>query len=95
MTRRPSALDFRTVPATLMDDQVSKMPAQMPPWPTMKPPGLASVGPAIMLEVHPTLSAASLANGLATEKKPDNTGKHPLQNHVPPPPQECATDLEA
>ena len=84
MTRRPSALDFRTVPATLMDDQVSKMPAQMPPWPTMKPPGLASVGPAIMLEVHPTLSAASLANGLATEKKPDNTGKHPLQNHVPP-----------
>jgi hypothetical protein len=66
-----------------MDDQVSKLPSQMPPRPTIEFPSLASVGAAVMLGIHPTLSGASLANGLATEEKPHKAGKHPLQNHVP------------
>jgi hypothetical protein len=41
----------------------------------MKFPGLAMVGAAVMLKIHPTLSAASWANGLAAEKEPDNAGK--------------------
>jgi hypothetical protein len=65
-----------------MDDQVPKVPPQMPPRPAMKLPGLASVGPAVLFKIHPAFPAASLANGLAAEKEPDNAGKHPLQNHV-------------
>ena len=68
--------------AALMDDQMPKVPSQMPPRSTMKLPSLTAVGPAVMLEIHPTLSGASLANGLAAEKEPDHAGKHPLQNHV-------------
>jgi hypothetical protein len=66
-----------------MDEQVPEVPPQMPPRPAMKLPSLASVGPALMFEIHPTLSGASLADGLAAEKKPDGAGKHPLQNHLP------------
>jgi len=61
----------------------------------MKLPGLALVGPAIMLKIHPTLSAASLADGLTTDEEPDNAGKHPLQNHVPHLPRSAAVNLEA
>jgi hypothetical protein len=72
-----------------MDDQVSKVPSQMPPRPTIEFPSLASVGAAVMLGIHPTFSGVSLANGLATEKEPHKAGKHPLQNHVPTSPK-CA-----
>src|SRR5215467_11876428 len=66
-----------------MDDQVSNVPSQVPPRATIEFPSLASVGAALMLGIHPTLSGASLANGLAAEKEPYKAGKHPLQNHVP------------
>ena len=61
-----------------MDDQVSKVPSQMPPRSTIEFPSLASVGAAVMLGIHPTLSGASLANGLATEKEPHKAGKHSM-----------------
>jgi hypothetical protein len=90
-TRPPSRsrLHLRTVTAAFMDDQVPKVPPQMPPRPTMKLPSLTAVGPAVMFEIHPTLSGASLVDGLAAEKEPDRAGKHPLQNHVPTLPK-CA-----
>ena len=68
---------------------MSKVPSQMPPRSTIEFPSLASVGAAVMLGIHPTFPGASLANGLATEKKPHKAGKHPLQNHVPTSPK-CA-----
>jgi hypothetical protein len=72
-----------------MDDQVSKVPSQMPPRSTIEFPSLASVGAAVMLGIHPTFSRMSLANALATEKEPHKARKHPLQNHVPTSPN-CA-----
>lgn len=71
-----------------------KVPSQVPPRPAAKLPGLALIGPAVMLKIHPTLSAASLADSLATDEEPDNAGKHPLQNHVPHLPRSAAINLE-
>jgi hypothetical protein len=69
-----------------MDDQVSKVSSEMPPRPTIESPSLASVGVAVMLGIHPTLSGASLANGLAAEKKPTKRGNIRSRITSPPPP---------
>ena len=71
-----------TVSTTPMDNPVSQVPSYVP-GPAIKLPGLTLVRPAIMLKVHPALSGLGLTNCLTTEKEPDSSGKHPLQNHAP------------